>query len=95
MKTRKRKKSYPAWAKYKARDLNGQVWVYEHEPRVAFGVFIPSAGESQLVKSPRDKEYKSHWTESKKKIDDFKSHSRICADELAEHRREEYETGNL
>ena len=69
MKTCKRKKSYPVWARYKARDESGVVWACENKPRRWVSVFIENGGESQIVSLQVGKVYKSHWTKSLREIE--------------------------
>lgn len=69
MKTCKRKKSYPVWAKYKARDESGVVLVFENKPRRWASVFIENGGASTVVSSQVGKIYKCHWTKSLREIE--------------------------
>lgn len=71
MKTVKRKKSWPKWARYKATDDNGAVWIYEREPRksslgwACFEYFEIHACMVVRVK----KNYKGNWNKTLRKIE--------------------------
>lgn len=70
MKTCKRKPKYPYWAKYKATDKDGAVYVYEYKPYPRTGVWVRGGLDDkwQIVKykktPPKD------WTKTLRRIED-------------------------
>ena len=74
MKTCKRKKSYPDWAKYKAIDSDGAILVYEDFPKsmVSKWDYLPRIDgtypKSKYIKTKKN--YKGNWYESLRKIED-------------------------
>lgn len=71
MKTCKRKKHYPEWAKYKATDADGVVYVYSLLPFIKFGNDFFSSIDSSHARVVKIKnKYCKNWRKSLKKIED-------------------------
>lgn len=69
MKTCKRKNYYPKWAKYKAIDADGDLYLYSELPIQRNDVeWFPTQGEIMYIK--RKKNYKGDWKKSLRKIED-------------------------
>jgi hypothetical protein len=68
MKKINRKSHYPKWAKYKAIDLCGEVWLFSKKPSMTFYVWFQVGGHVELIKIKEN--YKGDWTKSLRKIKD-------------------------
>ena len=71
MKTVKRKKHWPEWAKYKATDIDGTRWLYKNKPMkyIDGWDFKESSPTNKVLKIKAKKNYKGNWKKSLRRIE--------------------------